>query len=208
MRGLSTGKKGYEKWPKLLKKNFIFLNEYTTSVAAEHEPRGPEGPYRFKDRSVPVLVVKKWDGDTIVQQLGWGGAENRLEQILSSAIKKNGPVAPPKALRPLLKSYKKGMEHLKKNRSAAAVREFQAVLKAGDKKKVFREEPPPVMSDARERLKELEQRCREAMERAAETAKDDPAAARKAYGKLLREFGAIKPLKSELQKIIKELPKE
>ena len=208
MRGLTSGKKGYKKWPKLFQKNFIFLNEYTTSVAEEHEPRGPEGPYRFKDRSVPVLVVKKWNGDTIVQQLGWGGAENRLEQILSSAIKKNGPVAPPKALRPLLKSYKKGMEHLDKQRTAAAVREFQAVLKAGDKKKAFREDPPPVMNDATERLKELEQRCRGEIEKLAATAQPDPVAARKAYGKLLRDYRGIKSLKTELQKIIKELPKQ
>ena len=208
MRGLTSGKKGYEKWPKLLQKNFVFLNEYTTSIAEEHEPRGPEGPYSFKDRSVPVLVVKKWNGDTIVQQLGWGGAESRLEQILSSAIKKNGPVAPPKALRPLLKSYKKGMQHLGKERTAAAVREFQAVLKAGGKKKVFREEPPPVMNDATERLKELEQRCREEMEKVAATAQEDAAGARKAYGKLLRNYGGIKPLKAELKNRISALPKE
>ncbi len=208
MRGLTSGKKGYEKWPKLFQKNFIFLSEYTTSVAEEHEPRGPEGPYRFKDRSVPVLVIKKWNGDTIVQQLGWAGAENRLEQILSSAIKKNGPVAPPKALRPLLKSYNKGGEHLKKGRTAAAIREFQAVLKAGGKKKVFREEPPPVMDDATERLEELERRCREEMEKVAATAQEDAAGARKAYGKLLRDYGGIKRLKTELRKIIKELPKE
>ena len=64
------------------------------------------------------------------------------------------------------------------------------------------------MNDATERLEELEQRCREEMEKVAATAQEDAAGARKAYGKLLRDYGGIKPLKTELRKIIKELPKE
>ena len=56
MRGLAQGEKGYEKFPELFKKHFVFLNVYCRSVAEEHNARGPEGPYQFKDRSVPVLV--------------------------------------------------------------------------------------------------------------------------------------------------------
>ena len=48
----------------------------------------------------------------------------------------------------------------------------------------------------------------EEMETVAATAQEDAAGARKAYGKLLRDYGGIKRLKTELRKIIKELPKE
>ncbi len=64
------------------------------------------------------------------------------------------------------------------------------------------------MNDATERLKELEQRCREEMEKVAATAQEDAAGARKAYGKLLRNYGGIKPLKAELKNRISALPKE
>ena len=76
---------------------FVFLNVYCRSVKEEHDPRGPEGPFRFTDRSVPVVVIKKFDGTSLVHQLGWGGGADRLAQLVDKAVKKNGPVAPPRA---------------------------------------------------------------------------------------------------------------
>ena len=101
VRGLAAGEKGYEKYKKLFQTKFIFLNEYCTSVKAEHDPRGPEGPYRFQDRSVPVLLFKRWDGKTLIQQLGFQPnpeqAKKRLASFVDKALKENGPVVPPKA---------------------------------------------------------------------------------------------------------------
>ncbi|MFQ5845016.1 MAG: hypothetical protein ACE5JG_08515, partial [Planctomycetota bacterium] len=196
VRGLTAGEEGYEKFPKILKKSFVFLNEYTTSVQAEHDPRGPEGPYRFQDRSVPVVVVKKWNGETILQQLGFNAdatqAKRSLARIVERAVKKHGPIAPPKEIRKLLKSYDKGRAHLSKERTAAAIREFQAVLEqAQRKKKVFGAEVPTVVRDATERLKEIRERGTEALEEAAARAAQDAAAGRKEYRKLLRRYGGI-----------------
>ena len=94
MRSLTSGEKGFEKYPRIFAKKIICLNEYTTSVKAEHDPRGPEGPYQFKDRSVPVIVFKRWDGETLVQQLGFGGGAKQFAQFVDRALKKNGPVTP------------------------------------------------------------------------------------------------------------------
>ena len=136
----------------------MFLNEYTTSVAAEEEPRGPEGPYRFQDRSVPVLVLKRWSGETLVQQLGFQPnpeqAKRALAQIVDKALKDHGPVVPPKALRPLTKSFDAGKAHLSKKRVAAAIREFRNVERLGADTKKF-PEPPDVAARASEELAKL-----------------------------------------------------
>ena len=93
MRGLAAGEKGFEKLSKTLKDNFVFLNVYCTSVAAEHDPRGPDGPYQFKDRSVPVLVFKKWNGETLKQQLGFYSdprvGRDTLVSMVEQALKKH-----------------------------------------------------------------------------------------------------------------------
>ena len=114
MRGLAGGEKGYERFPRLLAKSFVFLNVYCHSVKEEHDPRGPEGPYRFQDKSVPVLLIKRWNGETIIQQLGFNPqpepAKRTLARLVERALKKHGPVLPPKALRPLMKGYE-GVEY-------------------------------------------------------------------------------------------------
>ena len=69
---LKKDDKKLRKTTKAMREKFVFLNVYCQSVKDEHDPRGPEGPYRFEDTSVPVIVIKKWDGTTLKQQLGWG----------------------------------------------------------------------------------------------------------------------------------------
>jgi hypothetical protein len=189
VRGLASGEKGYEPYKKIFQTKFVFLNEYTTSVKAEEDPRGPEGPYRFQDKSVPVLVLKRWNGETLVQQLGFyadpAQAKRALAQIIDKALKDHGPVVPPKALRPLLKSFDAGMAHLEKKRVAAAIREFSNVGKlAGDKKKF--PEPPTVATEAEEQLAKLTEEGLKLVEEAK--AADDPA---KAIKEILREYGAL-----------------
>ena len=71
MRALAEGKGDFKKYRKLLQEKFICVNVYCKAVKDEHEPRGPEGPYQFKDRSVPVLLFKRWNGETLIQQLGF-----------------------------------------------------------------------------------------------------------------------------------------
>lgn len=189
MRGLAGGEKGYEGYKKIFQTKFIFLNEYTTSVKAEEDPRGPEGPYRFQDRSVPVLVLKRWDGETLVQQLGFQPnpeqAKRALSQLVDKALKDHGPVVPPKALRPLLKSFDKGKEHLEKKRVSAAIREFQNVEKLGSNTKKF-PETPDVALQATEELNKLTEEGLKLVEEAK--ASDDP---EKALREILREYGAL-----------------
>ena len=208
MRGLGTGEKGYEKYRKIFRKSFIFLNEYTTSVQAEHDPRGPEGPYQFKDRSVPVLVFKRWNGETIVQQLGFNPqpeqAKRALAQIVDRVLKKHGPVVAPKALRPLLKGWKKAQEHLGKKRTNPAIRELLKIDKAGANTKKF-PEPPEVVEQAREALKKLESDANQALIAAEALASTDPDAAKKALRKVDRDYGALKTVKDKVKVALKKL---
>ena len=205
MRSLATGEKDYEKYPKLFKKNFVCLNEYTTSVAAEHDPRGPEGPYRFVDRSVPVIVFKRWDGETLVQQLGFGGGPNAFARLVDRALKKNGPVAPPKALRPLLKAHKKGLEHLAKGRVAPAIRELQKAVAGGQNKKKF-EAMPPVALAAEEELKKLKEQALDLLDQAR--ARTDPKEARKELNRLRREYGRLDGIDDAIKEVLLALPED
>lgn len=189
MRGLAAGEKGYEAYKKILQTKFVFLNEYTTSVKAEEDPRGPEGPYRFQDQSVPVLVLKRWNGETLVQQLGFQPnpeqAKRALAQIIDKALKDHGPVVPPKALRPLVKSFEVGKAHLEKKRVASAIREFRNVEKLGADTKKF-PETPDVAMQATEELAKLSEEGLKLVEEAK--AAEDPAKGLKA---ILREYGDL-----------------
>lgn len=205
MRSLANGEKDFEKYPKILKKNFVFLNEYTTSVQAEHDPRGPEGPYRFVDRSVPVVLFKRWDGETLVQQLGFGGGPKAFQRLLDRALKKNGPVSPPKALKPLLKAHKKGMEHLEKGRVGSAVRELQKVVKGAQNKKKF-EVMPPVGVAAEEQLQKLKAQGEELLAQAQDLAGRDPKASKKEYNRIRREYGKLPGLDAAIKAALKALP--
>ena len=200
MRGLAAGEKDYEKYRKIFQEKFVFLNEYTTSVAAEHEPRGPEGPYRFEDRSVPVLVFKRWDGKTLVQQLGFHSdpdqAKRALAQFVDKALKENGPVVPPKQLRPLLKALGKAQGHLEKGFVASAVRELQKVVKAAEDEKKFPEKPE-VALQAGELLRKLGEDATKAVE--AATAMEDKDAARKELRRIDREYGKIEGVEERVK---------
>lgn len=209
MRGLAAGEEGYEKYRKIFQEKFVFLNEYTTSVQAEHEPRGPEGPYRFHDRSVPVLVLKRWDGRTLVQQLGFvsdpAQGRRQLAAWVDKALKENGPVLPPKQLRPLLKSMEKARGHLEKGLVAAAVRELETVVKAGADGKRF-PETPEVAVEAAELLKRLGEYARRAIEEAAGRAAADPEEARRELKRIVREYGRLEGIEEAVAKALEALP--
>ncbi len=210
MRVLAKGEdKEFRKYPKLLKEKFVFLNEYTTSVQAEHDPRGPDGPYQFKDRSVPVVVFKKWDGETLIQQLGFTPDPKQgppaLARLVDKAIKENGPVAPPKALRPLLKSMDSAKAALEKKKTGQAIRELLKVIKAGSDPKKFKDGKPQVALDAERMLDELRVDAEARLDEIAELAIDDPKAAEKQYRALLRDYAALPEIKKAINEALKGL---
>ncbi|MHC4163297.1 MAG: hypothetical protein ACYSUM_14305 [Planctomycetota bacterium] len=211
MRGLAAGEKGYEKYKKAFGRNFVFLNEYTTSVQAEHDPRGPEGPYRFQDRSVPVLVFKRWDGETLIQQLGFYPdpkmAKKSLANFVDKALKKNGPVVPPKALRPLLKAYDKGVKHLEKKRFGAAIRELLKIEKAAANRKEF-PAPPEVAEKAAAHLKKLGEDVDAMLEELAPLAGSEPERVRKTYMAIQREYGKLPGVQQKVKRALAALPEK
>ncbi|NNC88539.1 MAG: hypothetical protein HKN82_08800 [Akkermansiaceae bacterium] len=88
----------HEKARELLKTDFVLLNIYPRNVEEEHLPRGPEGPFQFTERSVPVLIIKDSEGKTLYSQLGWFAGEagvDRFAEAVEEARRKNGPVKPP-----------------------------------------------------------------------------------------------------------------
>ena len=209
MRSLAAGEKGFEKYKKAFEAKFIFLNVYTTSVQAEHDPRGPEGPYRFQDRSVPVLLFKRWDGETLIQQLGFYPdvkmAKKSLANYVDKALKKNGPVVAPKALRPLLKAYGKGEEHLGKKRFGAAIREFLKIEKAAANRKKF-PAPPEVAEQAAAHLKKLGEDVDAMLEELAPLAGSEPTRVRKQYMAIQREYGKLPGVRRKVKRALAALP--
>ncbi len=196
------------RYTKLLKSKFIFLNVYCRNVKEEHDPRGPDGPYQFIDRSVPVLVLKRWDGKTLVQQLGFVADKKRgvgmLQSYIDKALKENGPVVPPKALRPLLKSWTKATEHFAKKRLSSAIPELQKIMKAvGDRKKF--PEMPDVGTKAATKLAELKATATELIATANKI--EDPKQRRITLGKIQRDYGRIKEVRIAVRKALAAIPK-
>ena len=210
MRTLAEGEeKEFKSYPKLFKEKFIFLNEYTTSVAAEHDPRGPEGPYQFVDKSVPVVVIKSWEGKTLLQQLGFTPdlkqGPQRLAQLIDKAVKEHGPVVPPKALRPLLKLQESAQKATDKKRYSAAIKDLRKLIEMGEDKKEFPEGPPDVAAQAAKSLEALRQQCEERMAEVAEQAKTEPKKAKTAYYRLIKDFGGFPELKEEMKAAMEAL---
>lgn len=204
MRGLASGAKGYEKYPKIFRDNFVFLNVYCRSVADEHDPRGPEGPYQFKDRSVPVLVIKRWDGKTIRQQLGFYPdpkvARPRLEPIVQQALKEHGPIVSPKAIRPLRRDFDRAVSQLDRDRPGAAYELLEKVVKAGNDVKKFTDGPPLIVEEA---AKKLEAIVEKGLARVTEAkAIADVASTKKALLDLKRRYRKVPKVLEEINRAI------
>lgn len=208
MRGLLADDPEYKKLAKKMKESFVFLNVYCQSVEDEHKPRGPEGPYQFNDKSVPVLVLKKWDGETIVQNLGFYAdpkvGKPQLERHVEKALKENGPIVPPKTLRPLMKDFAAGEKSLEKARVGSAWKAFAKVVKAGKDGKKFPDGPPDIAKRAQKHLDAILKQADEAI--AAVDDLDDDADRKKGYRKLLRTYNGVPEIKKRLRTAIKALP--
>ena len=206
---LKKDDKKLKKTAKAMREKFVFLNVYCRSVEDERDPRGPEGPYRFKDRSVPVIVIKKWDGTTLKQQLGWGdGGAKGLGRMIDKAVKDNGPVAPPKALRPLLKSYAKAKQALEKKQTRNAIRELQKVVKAAQNKKKFKDGMPDIAIKAEADLEELKRKALDELqqiESKLEEQDQDAKHGKRALNRLMSRYGGILAVKTRIRAVQKKL---
>ncbi|MCA9322912.1 MAG: hypothetical protein KDB53_19380 [Planctomycetes bacterium] len=202
MRGLASGEEDFKEFKKLFSENFVFLNVYCKSVAEEHEPRGPEGPFRFVDRSVPVLVIKSFTGDTVVQNLGFipdpESAKTRLSQIVKKALKDHGKVTPPKVLRPLLKAMDKARAHCDRGKFAAAWCDYDKVVTLGQDPRKFPDGPPTLAVQAAERAGEILGKAKAAVQEAVQAGEADPSRAKAALRAALRDWGAIPEIKEDL----------
>lgn len=197
MRVLLDDQKKLKKTAKDLREKFVFLNGYCKSVKDEHDPRGPEGPYQFKDRSVPVVVIKKFDGTTLKQQLGWGGGAQQLAQIVEKAVKDNGPVAPPKALRPLLTAYAKAEKALERKQVRNAVRELQKVVQGAQDQKKFKDGMPDVAVKAQTALDKLKS---EGLARAEEAK-----ASKKDLVRVRSDYSGIPEVRDKVKELLEKL---
>ena len=212
MSGLAEGKKGFEKYTDLLKKNFVMLNVYCTSVKDEHDPRGPEGPYQFTDKSVPVVVIKRWNGETFVQQLGFGGkgdqAMKRVANWIDKSLKENGRVLPPKKLRPIVTAMSMGAAFEEKGKLGQAFSAYRKAQRVGANKKDFPAGLPKIAEDAKSRADALLEQLNEGLEEAREDADVDPKAVRKKLRALLKSWGPARDQKKRIQAAMKALPKD
>ena len=212
MRGLASGEKGFERFPAFMKKSFVFLNVYCQSVADEHAPRGPDGPYQFNDRSVPVYLIKRWDGETLVQKLGFTSdvslGQKQISRALEKAAKKNGPISPPKALKPLLKSQRAAKKALEKKRPGKAWVELAKLVKAGRNPKKFPDGVPRMVEAAEKLMSEIESRARDEIAKAASIEQQTPAQARSALRGILRLYNRVPPLKKAILEALAAIPEE
>ena len=89
--------------------------------------------------------------------LGFGADPARnmktVADWIERALKKNGPVAPPKKLRPLVKLFEKGKSQLEKKRPGYAWKEFDKVVKLGSKEKAEHFGAQAKVASWREQLK-------------------------------------------------------
>ena len=203
LRGLAEGKEGFEKFPKLLKERFIMVNYWCTSVQAEHDPRGPDGPYQFKDRSVPLFIIKKWDGTELIHQLGFpsSGGDKAVARWVEKAVKENGPINPPKALKPLIKGLKKANDLMAKSKPGDAWKEATKVVKLGANERKFPEGPPRMAVEAQALIQTILTDATTSIEEAL--SEEDSAACLKALRKLASKYRAVPDLKKRINEEIK-----
>jgi hypothetical protein len=183
------------------------VNFYCKSVAEEHDPRGPEGPYQFKDRSVPLFVIKKWDGTTLSHQLGFPrtGGDKAVAGWIEKALKENGPITPPQALKPLIQAMKKAQVQIKKGRPGNGWKDLGKVVKLGQDTRKFPEGPPTVAREAAALMEKFLSEANAAIDAATAMAEDDPASALKALRALRSPYGAIPEIKARLAEETKKL---
>ena len=206
VRGLAEGKGDFAEYRKVLTEKFVLLNVYCKSVAEEHDPRGPDGPYQFKDRSVPVLVIKKWNGETLLQQLGFGGkgeqAMKRVSNWIDRASKDNGRIVPPKHIKPLAKAYQKALEHLEKGKPGTAWKELAKAVKGGEDAKLFPDGPPGVAREAKAKMDEILEGADDVVAQALEL---PTTKAKIALKKVLRQYKGVPGVKEKVDEALGEL---
>ncbi|MBI4882395.1 MAG: hypothetical protein HY812_22440 [Planctomycetes bacterium] len=100
MRVFAEGKNSkYAKYRKVLQDKFVCMCDFAKSTADEHGKRGPKGPYQHENQAVPVLVMKKWNGDELAIKYGFPTdketAPALLAKLIDQALDENGPITRP-----------------------------------------------------------------------------------------------------------------
>lgn len=83
---LAQGALGFERYASVLKDRFVVLRVGIGSEDEAFGPRGPEGPFRFEARDVPNLIIKRWDGLTLVNQRSFYPDSQEALRLLASLI--------------------------------------------------------------------------------------------------------------------------
>ena len=125
--------------------------------------------------------------------------------MIDKAVKDNGPVAPPKALRPLLKSYAKAKQALQKKQTRNAIRELQKVVKAAQNKKKFKDGLPDVAVKAEADLEELKRKALDELQQIEAKLGKDAEQGKRALNRLMSRYGAILAVKTRIRAAQKKL---
>lgn len=159
---------------------------------------------------MPVIVLKRWDGKTLKQQLGFPGdpkaGKQQLAQMIDAAVKDNGPIIAPKKFKALQAAYQKGVGLLGKKKVAEAIKEFRKVVADGEDKKTFPGDPPAIVQDAKDKLAEIAEAGGTEIDKADALAETDPKKAKAEYQRLLRIYGGIEELKARIDEALAKLP--
>lgn len=153
------------------------LNVYCKSVKDEYGKRGPEGPYQFEGDGAPMLVVKRWDGTELYNNVGWVTDEkagvDRIKGVAGDALSKNGDVVPvdAKSVAKLLTKYDAGVE-MAGDKPGKAYEEFDEIVQDGADKKDWPDGPCHVHTAAAARMEAIVEAGNAAITEALKEEKD------------------------------------
>lgn len=202
---VAAGKDDFAPMRDHLKSKFVCLNVHVGSEPDETAPRGPEGPYRFQEKSVPVLVIKRWDGKTLVSQCGFttdgeAGAES-VAGMIEEAVEANGPIIEPKRLLALERSWEKVEKELEKQRFGQAYEQLAKIVAAGADREAFPAGSPEPSVRAEEKRKELKAELAAKLAEIEKIAQRDATEAKVELQRLLRSYRASKELREMIEAV-------
>ncbi len=157
VRVFAEGKNSkYAKYRRVLQDKFVCLCDFTKSTADEVGKRGPKGPYQIENKSVPVLVLKKWNGDELAIKYGFPTdketAPALLATLIEQALDANGPIARP-TKKDLKDNPKEGKDEEEDKEKGDKDKDKKGKKdKAGDKDKDKKEEEKKTDDDEEKEL--------------------------------------------------------
>ena len=180
----------------ILGRNFVCVHVYCQTVDEESSPRSSRKypQFTFRDKSVPLIVVFDPEAQELEHQMGMpkNGAETFLKGMIKSALKKHGPVAPPKEIAALRKDLEAAQRSFDKGNPREAGSRLRKLLGM----KLVKEYPdpaaaPPAVAEARQLQARFEEAGAMALQEAQALEGTDPAAALKAFRKVAEDFETV-----------------